>query len=503
MTNPSAQTTPPLLHNRYRITARLGENRLAIIYRATDERLARSVLVHLLRPDLQNNEPLRRRFADEAQGLARRTHPALLEVYDSGDVAGRPYMITEEAVGRPLQDMLPLPLAQAVQILRQVVGGVATTISTQTPTPPLSSRTIILTDAGRAVLVEPWWMNANELRDDLLHYRAPERAQGGPPDERSMVYAIGILGYELIGGKRPIVGGNAADNQRDSAQLPSVYDLLNGFVPSLSAALTLATTRDLETRTATVQALARDLAAVESVVEAPTKQLVRPVPALRDSMRDARRSITQRRTQPVAPPPSVAPSASAAPVWNVPPPRPVMPPQRSAPPAQPPAQPALSRDDLRQELRREIRRDARRRGCLRFIGKRVFGLIILAALLGGCFWGFTFGKRWLTEGDAKAWACSWLPSWGCNLLPGPGTLAGSVKRGPTSFTTIQPVTNVRSSPLLDNTGANVLAQLPQGTSVLAPSPDEITEADGIQWVRIEVDFEGRRVTGWVSVALLQ
>lgn len=479
-----------------------------MVYRATDERLARTVLVHLLRPDLQDNAPLRQRFADEAQGLARRTHPALLEVYDSGDIAGRPYMITEEAIGRPLQEALPLPLEQAIQIVRQVVGGVATTIATQTPTPPISSQTIILTETGRAVIIEPWWLGANELRDDLAFYRAPERAMGGPPDERSTVYALGILGYELVGGTRPNTGASAGQ------ALPSVYDLLNGFVPSLAAALTLATARDLNTRTATVQALARDLAGVEAAAEAPTKQLIRPVPALRDSMREARRTITQRRTQPVAaPPPNAAPSASAAPGWNVPPPRPVIPPAYSAPPIQarpptqaaPPAQPGISRDDLRQELRREIRRESRRRGCLSFIGKRMITLMILAVLAGGCFWGFTFGKRWLTEGEAKTWACSWLPGYVCTLIPGPGGTGGAgviAKRGPTTFIT-QTTSNVRSTPVLDLSNANVLDRLPQGTRVLAPSPDDITVADGVNWVRIEVDFEGRQVNGWVAIDLLQ
>jgi hypothetical protein len=483
-----------------------------MVYRATDERLARTVLVHLLRPDLQDNAPLRQRFADEAQGLARRTHPALLEVFDSGDIAGRPYMITEEAVGRSLLEALPLRLEQAIQILRQVVGGVATTIATQTPTPPISSQTIILTETGRAVIIEPWWINANELREDLAFYRAPERAQGGPPDERSTVYALGILGYELVGGARPISGANAAELQRKHLQqtLPSVYDLLNGFVPSLAAALTLATARDLDTRTATVQAFARDLAAVEAAAEAPTKQMIRPVPALRDSMREARRTITQRRTQPVAPPlPSAAPSAaSAAPVWNAPPPRPVIPPRQAAPPpaqAAPPAQAGLSRDDLRQELRREIRREARRSGCLKFFGRNIILLTILALLAGGCFWGFTFGKRWLTEGAAKTWACSWLPPFGCNLIPGPGGAGGAgviTKRGPTTFIT-QTTSNVRSSPVLDLAEGNVLARLPQGTRVVAPSPDDITAADGVNWVRIEVDFESRRVKGWVAVDLLQ
>ncbi|HEY1015948.1 MAG TPA: serine/threonine-protein kinase, partial [Herpetosiphonaceae bacterium] len=308
MTTSPAQPTPPLLHNRYRITNRLGENRLAVVYQAQDERLGRRVLVHVLRPQLQENEQLKRRFGEEAQAQARRNHPALLELFDSGEVGGRPYMITEDVEGRPLAEALPLPLPRAVQVWRQIVGGVATTISTNTPTPPITSKTILLTDAGRPVLTESWWLDADALRLELAHYRAPERTLGSPPDERNLVYSLGILGYELLGGIRPFSGTDAAQVQNLHVQrsLPPAMELAPGFTPSLAAALAMATARDPQARTATVQALARDLAGVESVAEAPTRQMLQPV-KLRESVREAIKPITQRRAPP-PPSPTMAPS---------------------------------------------------------------------------------------------------------------------------------------------------------------------------------------------------
>src|SRR5918997_692552 len=102
-------SAPPLLrlHDRYRIDARLGQSRLAVVYRAQDERLKRSVLVHLLREELVGQHALRERFLQEAQRAAQRSHQGLLEVYDSGDVADRPYMITEDVSGQPLAHHLP------------------------------------------------------------------------------------------------------------------------------------------------------------------------------------------------------------------------------------------------------------------------------------------------------------------------------------------------------------------------------------------------------------
>jgi eukaryotic-like serine/threonine-protein kinase len=94
----------PLLHGRYRIEEQLGVGRLAVVYRAYDERLQRKVLVHLLRKDLIGQETLRQRFIQEAHTSARRSHQSLLEVFDSGEIANRPYMITEYVAGRTLRE---------------------------------------------------------------------------------------------------------------------------------------------------------------------------------------------------------------------------------------------------------------------------------------------------------------------------------------------------------------------------------------------------------------
>ena len=80
----------PLLHKRYRIEEQLGAGRLAVVYRAYDERLQRQVLVHLLRKELVDQETLRERFIQESHTAARRSHQSLLEIFDSGEIAGRP-----------------------------------------------------------------------------------------------------------------------------------------------------------------------------------------------------------------------------------------------------------------------------------------------------------------------------------------------------------------------------------------------------------------------------
>src|SRR4051794_35187721 len=128
---------PPLLYGRYRILSRLGQSRLATVYRAQDERLQREVLVHLLRPELMERAALVNRFLEEAQRGAQRSHQGLLEVFDSGDVEGRPYLVTEDVTGQPLIECLPLPMAEALSIMRTVAGAGAPPPTHGPPPPPL------------------------------------------------------------------------------------------------------------------------------------------------------------------------------------------------------------------------------------------------------------------------------------------------------------------------------------------------------------------------------
>src|SRR5687767_12155564 len=121
----ASPTTPPLLHGRYRILARLGESRLATVYHAEDQRLKRTVLVHLLRAELVQQANLRRRFEEEAQRGAQRSHPGLLDVYDTGDVAGRPYMVTEDIAGRSLAEAGVISASEALSTVRTIVSAVA------------------------------------------------------------------------------------------------------------------------------------------------------------------------------------------------------------------------------------------------------------------------------------------------------------------------------------------------------------------------------------------
>ncbi len=248
----SASTTPtPLLFGRYRVKEQIGTGRLSTVYHAEDERLQRNVILHVLRKELVGNEQMRERFVEETNASAQRSHPALLQVFDSGEVGGRPYMVTEYVTGRPLNTVGVLSLEHALLYTRQVTGAIAACQSQGLPYPPVSSSNILLLGEGQVKLVENWLLSPDEVALDLAHYRAPDITEGSQPQQASVVYALGVLLYELITGTRPVEGQDAATvaQAHKTARISPILQvrpLL--YLPTLERLLARATNRFPEQR---------------------------------------------------------------------------------------------------------------------------------------------------------------------------------------------------------------------------------------------------------------
>jgi serine/threonine protein kinase len=272
-----------VLFGRYRVHEHLGDTRLAAVYAATDERLHRRVLLALLRKDLTGQERPTQRFQAEVGASARRSHPALLEVFDSGEVSGRPFMIAEYATGRALRTLGLHTVEQALLYVRQVTGAVAACQAVRSAAapaglyhPPISSANVILIDEGRVKLVDNWSLAPAEVLFDLAHYRAPELSEGAAATSATAVYALGILLYELITGVRPISGPDARSvalahlNARIpplAAARPQLY------LPALESLLGRATARFPDQRFADAAAFGEALDALWRELGAETRRL--------------------------------------------------------------------------------------------------------------------------------------------------------------------------------------------------------------------------------------
>jgi serine/threonine protein kinase len=495
----ASPTTPPLLHGRYRILTRLGEGRLATVYRAEDQRLKRTVLVHLLRAELVQQPNLRRRFEEEAQRGAQRSHPGLLEVYDSGEVGGRPYMVTEDIAGRPLAEAGPLSPSEALSALRTIVSAVAMAQTQGVPHPPVSSRNVWLLTGGRVVLLENWDITPAEITRDLAPYRAPERARGAPPSPATSVYALGVLAWEAFVGRRPFTGATAEAIAQQQAQgeLPPVSQERPAlFSPELDRIVAQAVAADPSMRYTAPTDFGRALDHYNDAVSAQTGRLAaRPysgisaaVPAQPEpsTVRQRRSSRLSRASQPsqTQPAPAIAP----------PPPPPVI---QSAPPPQtrtvaPKA--VYDQRGMQQQIRREVKREVRRQGCQRALIKRSIQLLVVFALLYGSWLGIQFAVDYASgqvqQLNPSEWISSrlpdiddFIPDW----LRDPGSLVAT-------YRVAQPV-NLRSQP--NATDDTLVAVLEEGTLLQQIGPAQ-SDATGqpYNWIQVIVIPDGQR--GWVA-----
>ncbi|MFN8502294.1 serine/threonine protein kinase [Kouleothrix sp.] len=448
----------PLLHGRYRIEEQLGTGRLAVVYRAYDERLQRQVLVHMLRRDMSQQEALRQRFVQEAHNSARRSHQSLLEVFDSGEIAGRPYMVTEFVAGRTLREIGAMPLDDALLYFRQLVGAVAVCQGAGVPHPPVSSNNVVLVADGHVELLENWRTPQAEIALDVAAYRAPERVAGGPLTHAATVYALGLLLVEMLSGKRLTSGDDprAVVQQHLALQVPPLAQLRPMlFVPALDELIKHATARLPGERLPDAAALGRALDELRRTLSLDTRRLDRP-PVQPPSMRERINRTTGRiRALPVA----------------APAPAPATPDDDEAAPARPLAYPSSAR-------------------------RSVVGIVILLAMLVvfgcGAYYAITVVVDRLANIELPRPDIS-LPDLGVQL---PGWLTGIVSGGGQVWVVNidgPEGLNLRSAP---GTEAEIITYLPSGTHVRQIGGPRT--ASNTEWIQVRAEVGGSVVEGWVS-----
>lgn len=451
----SPTPTAPVLHNRYRIEERLGATRLAVVYRAYDERLQRRVLVAMLRKELLDQETLRRRFVAEAQFGAQHVHPSLLHVYDSGEVAGRPFMVTEYVAGKTLRESGPLTVEVALLYFRQIVGAVAACQAAGAPHPPISSANVMLVDEGHVELIENWSMTPAQSGLDAAAYRAPERMSGQPPSAASVVYSLGLLLIEMLTGRRVVEGADLEEILR--AQRNLVFPTLSAmhphvYLPSLARLLARATAPDPLQRFPDALALNQALDEVWRSVSRDTDRLASPM----------RSAPIGRQTPP--PPLNIRPSPVAA------------------DPSPSFATPAATIDTNQLMLQ-----TARQRSLAALIAMLMFfvlvgsGAYVLTSLALEGLTSIRLPRPQVSLPEGIA-----LPDW----LTGVGGGSGEIL--------IVTIGDVEGLNLRDEPGLNtrIIDLLPNGTRVRKLEGPRIV--DNLPWVRVRGEINGRPVEGWVS-----
>jgi serine/threonine-protein kinase len=235
-----------ILNGRYRLLSQQGSGGMAVVYKAQDVRLGRTVAVKVLRPSLTADPSFLQRFQQEARNVANLAHPNIVTLHDFGQDANTYYMVMEFIDGQDLKKIIrgsaPFTVERALHIAIQICAGIGyahraglihADVKPQNILITGSNDTVKVTDFGIAqALSVAQQMERQSVVWGSPHYFAPEQATGEPPHTASDVYAIGIVMFEMLTGKLPYSG---ADQQELAMahireQVPHVMEL-NPNVP--------------------------------------------------------------------------------------------------------------------------------------------------------------------------------------------------------------------------------------------------------------------------------
>ena len=205
-----------LLGNRYEILEKIGSGGMATVYKAKCHVLNRYVAIKILRDEFTTDEEFVKRFEVEAQSAASITHPNIVSVYDVGVDGNLHYIVMELIKGKTLKEIIveekgPLPWKWSVNIAIQIASALETAHKNHIIHRDIKPHNIIITedgvakvtDFGIAKAVSNSTITAFGTTIGSVHYFSPEHARGGFTDEKSDLYSLGVVMYEMITGKVP------------------------------------------------------------------------------------------------------------------------------------------------------------------------------------------------------------------------------------------------------------------------------------------------------------
>lgn len=213
----------------YRLEQQLGSGGMGEVWRAWDERLERHVALKQVRTNTKVRKG-RERLRREARAAARLNHPAIVHIYDFLEGEDGDWIVMEFVEGRTLRDLLDevetLPPARAVQLCREITEGLAEAHKRGILHRDLKTSNVIIATTGRAKILdfglakeiprdvaaaEGWDLTASTpgMLLGTPFAMSPEQVLGDPLDERSDLFSLGSLFYEVLTGKAPFRAQNA------------------------------------------------------------------------------------------------------------------------------------------------------------------------------------------------------------------------------------------------------------------------------------------------------
>ena len=260
-----------LLGERYEIISKIGAGGMSDVYKAKDHRLDRFVAVKVLKSEYSGDRNFVAKFRTEAQSAAALIHPNIVNVYDVGQQEGLYYIVMELVEGITLkhyiEKKLRLSVKEAVSITIQVSMGLEAAHLNHVIHRDVKPQNIIISKEGK-VKVTDFGIARAATSDTItsnvmgsVHYTSPEQARGGYSDEKSDIYSLGIVLFEMVTGRVPFDGETTVSIAIKQIQdpMPDPRDYVDDIPLSVQQIIYKCTEKNAERRYASMQELISDL----------------------------------------------------------------------------------------------------------------------------------------------------------------------------------------------------------------------------------------------------
>ena len=277
-----------LIAGKYKIVDEVGAGGMGVVYKAEDLKLKRTVALKFLPPHLMDSPELRERFLIEAQAAAALSHPNICTIYEVGESEEHPYIAMEYVQGETLRDRVgkgPLEPSEAVGLVDQVAAGLGEAHGKGIVHRDVKSANIMVTAKGRAKVMDFGLaklrggssLTKSQTTLGTVAYMSPEQARGDELDQRTDIWSLGVVLYEMLAGRLPFRG----DHDQSV-----IYSILHqepeslikarpGTAPDLEHVIGQALAKKPADRYQTMEELRDDLAAVAEGLK-PLKAKPRP-----------------------------------------------------------------------------------------------------------------------------------------------------------------------------------------------------------------------------------